>query len=83
MALSLSESFSLARFGLSETQIADALLNAFVDAAGEARRTEGVRAIRDAVAAWKNGCSTGRRAGNHVDGDWPIEQGRDWCAPGR
>jgi hypothetical protein len=47
----LRESFSLARFGLSETQIADALLDAFVDAAGEARRTEGVRAIRDAVAA--------------------------------
>ncbi len=47
----LKESFSLARLPLSESQIADALLEPFVSVAGEPRRREGERAIRDAVAA--------------------------------
>ena len=47
----LREAFSLARLGLSEDEIADALLESFVAIAGESRRREGERAIRDAVAA--------------------------------
>lgn len=47
----LREAFALARFELTEGQIADALLEAFVSAAGEPRRREGERAIRDAVTA--------------------------------
>ncbi len=45
----LREAFSLARLDLTESEIADALLPAFVAAAGEARRREGERAIRDGV----------------------------------
>jgi hypothetical protein len=47
----LKEAFSLARFGLSEFEIADALLEPFVTVAGEPRRREGERAIHDAVLA--------------------------------
>lgn len=47
----LRESFSLARLGLDETQVANELLEPFVDAAGEGRRREGERAIHDAVVA--------------------------------
>jgi hypothetical protein len=48
----LKEAFSLSRLAeLTETQIEDALLPAFVTVAGEHRRREGERAIRDAVAA--------------------------------
>jgi hypothetical protein len=49
----LRETFSLARLALSEHEIAGALLEPFVSAAGEARRHEGERAIRDAFAARK------------------------------
>ena len=49
----LREAYSLARLDLSEGQIARALLEAFVGAAGKARQREGERAIRDAVAARK------------------------------
>lgn len=50
----LQEAYALARFDdLTENEIADALLVAFVAAAGEARRREGERAIRDAIAARK------------------------------
>jgi hypothetical protein len=45
------EAFALARLALDERQIADALLGPFVATAGEARRREGERAIRDAVTA--------------------------------
>ncbi len=41
----------LARLGLTDDQIADALLQSFVAAAGEHRRREGERAISDAVRA--------------------------------
>jgi hypothetical protein len=51
----LHEAFALARFDLSEQQIADALLEAFVGAAGESRRIEGRRAIHDAVQARTQG----------------------------
>ena len=44
---------ALARFSLSEDEIADALIPAFVHAAGEARRREAERAVRDAVAQRK------------------------------
>lgn len=47
----LRESFSLARFGFTEEEVRFALLGPFVSAAGDARRREGERAIRDAVAA--------------------------------
>ena len=47
----LREAFSLARLDLDEATIADALLESFVARAGEHRRREGERAIRDAVAA--------------------------------
>jgi hypothetical protein len=47
----LREAFSLARFGLGDRQIESELLEAFVAVAGEARRLEGRRAVRDAVAA--------------------------------
>lgn len=47
----LRESYSLARFDLSEDQIRDALLGPFVHAAGDSRRREGERAVRDAVHA--------------------------------
>jgi len=47
----IREAYSLARFELSEEQIVDALLDAFVSAAGEPRRKEGERAIRDAIRA--------------------------------
>jgi hypothetical protein len=47
----LREAYSLARLDLSESQITDALLDAFVCAAGESRRREGERAIHDAIAA--------------------------------
>jgi hypothetical protein len=47
----LREAFSLARLGLSEHEVRDALLEAFVGAAGEHRRREGEKAIRDAVSA--------------------------------
>ena len=45
------EAYSLARLGLSASDIESALLETFVARAGEARRREGVRAIRDSVAA--------------------------------
>ncbi len=45
------EAFSLARLELGESEIAEALLPPFVHAAGEPRRREGERAIRDAVLA--------------------------------
>lgn len=47
----LKETYSLARLDLSETQIENALLEAFVSVAGAGRRREGERAVRDAVAA--------------------------------
>jgi hypothetical protein len=47
----LRESYSLSRLELSEDEIRDALLDAFVAVAGESRRREGERAIRDACAA--------------------------------
>jgi len=47
----LRESYSLARFDFSERELAELLLGPFVDVAGDARRREGERAIRDAVAA--------------------------------
>jgi hypothetical protein len=47
----LREAYALARLGLSQAEIASALLEAFVAIAGEARRREGEHAIRDAVAA--------------------------------
>jgi hypothetical protein len=49
----LRESFSLARLELTEDEIGDTLLDAFVSVAGEPRRREGERAIRDACAARK------------------------------
>jgi hypothetical protein len=49
------ESFTLARLGLPEDEIAGMLLPAFVASAGEARRAEGLRTIRDAVRA-RRGC---------------------------
>jgi hypothetical protein len=45
------QAFSLARLGLSETEITAALLPAFVVAAGDGRRREGERTIRDALRA--------------------------------
>ena len=45
------EAHSLARLGLSESDIANALLPSFIAAAGEGRELEGRRAIRDAVRA--------------------------------
>lgn len=45
------EAYALARLGVDEAQIASALLPAFVASAGEARRHEGERSIRDAVRA--------------------------------
>jgi hypothetical protein len=49
----LKAAFALARpaLGLTTAQIDDALLDTFVGAAGEGRRREGERAIRDAAAA--------------------------------
>jgi hypothetical protein len=47
----LREAFALARFNLSHEEIERVLLPAFVTTAGEARRREGERAIRDAVRA--------------------------------
>ncbi len=51
----LREAFALARFSLSHEQIELALLPAFVTSAGEARRREGERTIRDAVRARRGG----------------------------
>jgi hypothetical protein len=51
----LRESYALARFDFIESEIAGALLEAFVSAAGEHRRREGERAIHDAVAARRKG----------------------------
>jgi hypothetical protein len=45
------EAFTLARLGVSDSEITAALLPAFVASAGEARRYEGERTIRDAVRA--------------------------------
>jgi hypothetical protein len=45
------ESFALGRLGLPEGTIVDSLLAAFVASAGEGRRVEGLRTIRDAVRA--------------------------------
>jgi len=45
------EAFKLARFEITEHEIASVLLPAFVACAGEARRLEGERAIRDAFRA--------------------------------
>ncbi len=45
------EAYSLARLGLREHEIRDALLPAFVAAAGEKRRAEGARFVRDAIRA--------------------------------
>uniref|UniRef100_A0A6M3K4Z7 Primase n=1 Tax=viral metagenome TaxID=1070528 RepID=A0A6M3K4Z7_9ZZZZ len=45
------EAFSLARLGLSEQQISDALLGPFVAVAGDRRRREGERTIRDEIHA--------------------------------
>jgi hypothetical protein len=45
------EAFSLARLGLSEGEIAHALIPAFVATSGETRRREAERAVHDAVAA--------------------------------
>jgi hypothetical protein len=53
----LRESYSLARLDLSEDQIRDALLPAFVHAAGEPRRREGERAVHDAVHARTRGAA--------------------------
>jgi hypothetical protein len=47
----LREAFSLARFGLDVADIERELLETFVAVAGEMRRFEGRRAIRDAVVA--------------------------------
>jgi hypothetical protein len=49
--LLLREVFSLARLGLSDVDLEAALLEPFVAVAGESRRREGERAIRDAAAA--------------------------------
>jgi hypothetical protein len=49
----MREAWSIARFGLSELAIREAILEAFVVVAGEPRRREGERAIRDAVNARK------------------------------
>jgi hypothetical protein len=45
------EAHALARLDLAEHEIAGALLPAFVESAGEGRRREGERTIRDAVRA--------------------------------
>jgi len=45
------EAFALSRLSLSEERIQGALLPAFVHSAGEARKREGERTIRDAVRA--------------------------------
>jgi hypothetical protein len=45
------EAFALARLGLSESDIVNALLPAFIAAAGERRELEGRRTIRDAIHA--------------------------------
>jgi hypothetical protein len=45
------EAFGLARLGLSEGEIAAALMPAFISVAGERRELEGRRTIRDAIAA--------------------------------
>lgn len=47
------EAYALARLDLTEHEIADALVPSFVAAAGEARRWEAKRTIRDAVQARK------------------------------
>lgn len=49
--LLVKEAYGLARLGLTEDEICNALLPAFVHAAGEGRTEEGERAIRDAVNA--------------------------------
>lgn len=52
----LRGSWALARFeALSEDTIVSAILGAFVLAAGETRRAEGERTIRDAVRARRGG----------------------------
>lgn len=51
------QAYSLARLELSEAEIAAALLPAFVAAAGEGRRHEGARTIRDAVNARVKGAA--------------------------
>ena len=53
----LRESFGLARFELDEAQISLELIETFVHVAGEARRTEGEKCIRDAVAARRRGAA--------------------------
>ena len=45
------EAYGLARLGLSEREIADALMPTAVHVMGDARRWEAARAIRDAVTA--------------------------------
>jgi hypothetical protein len=45
------EAFCLARLDLTEREIALALVPAFVAVAGEPRRREGERTVRDAIAA--------------------------------
>jgi hypothetical protein len=47
----LRAAYALARFDLAEDELEAALLGPFVAVAGEARRREGQRAIRDAAAA--------------------------------
>jgi hypothetical protein len=46
-----SEAWSLARLGLSTAEIGDALIPAFVVAAGQSREAEAVRTVRDACQA--------------------------------
>jgi hypothetical protein len=53
----LREAYSLARLGLDSSDIERQLLEAFVAVAGEARRFEGHRAIRDAVHARGQGAA--------------------------
>jgi hypothetical protein len=53
----LREAFSLARLGLTDNEIERNLLEAFVAVAGESRRFEGRRAIRDAVEARGRGAA--------------------------
>lgn len=51
------EAYALARLDLTEHEIADALVPAFVAAAGEGRRWEAKRTVRDAVNARKQGAA--------------------------
>jgi hypothetical protein len=51
----LREAYSLARLGLDARTLERELLDTFVAVAGEGRRFEGHRAIRDAVEAREQG----------------------------